>query len=79
MLNKKAEDGTHQQITLDGKQTMEFEVLWDTGEKIWKPLNVMKTDDPVTVAQVIKEDNTHWEWANRYIQRSFFDIVDRCD
>jgi len=36
---------------------MEVEVLWDTGEKSWEPLNVMKTDDPVTVAQYVKEKN----------------------
>ena len=29
-------------VTLDGKQTMEVEVLWDTGEKTWEPLTAMK-------------------------------------
>ena len=36
----------------NGKQIMEVEVLWDTGEKTWEPLNVMKTDDPVTVSLI---------------------------
>ena len=60
-------------VTLDGKQTMEVEVLWDTGEKTWEPLPWMMTDDPDTVAQYVKEKNlqeqpSYWKWANRYIK-----------
>ena len=37
---------------------MEVEVLWDTGEKTWVPLNIIKAYDPVTaVAQYVKEKN----------------------
>ena len=60
MFNREKEEGTHlwtfekitnhRKNTTSGKQIMEVEVLWDTGEKTWEPLNVMKTDDPVTVA-----------------------------
>jgi len=52
MLNREEEEGTHlwtfekitnhRKTTVNGKQIMEVEVLWDTAEK---------TDDPVTVAQ----------------------------
>ena len=67
MLNREKEEGTHlwtfekitnhRKNTINGKQIMEAEVLWDTGEKTWEPLNVMKTDDPVMVAQYVKERN----------------------
>ena len=44
---------------------MEVEVvLWDTEEKTWESLNMMKADDQVTVAQYVKEknfqDQPHW-------------------
>jgi hypothetical protein len=82
MINKPQEDGDqlwtfdrildHRLIKYDGKQIMEVEVLWDTGEKSWEPLNIIKTDDPVTVAQYVKErnlmDKPYWKWANRYIK-----------
>jgi hypothetical protein len=82
MLNKKVEDGKHlwtfDKITghhknkVDGKQIMEVEVFWDTGEKSWEPLNVMKADDSVTVSQYVKGKNlinqAFWRWANRYIK-----------
>ena len=31
---------------------MEIKVLWDTGEKTWEPLNVMKMDDPVSCGSI---------------------------
>ena len=76
MLNREKEEGTHlwtfekitnhRKNTTSGKQIMEVEVLWDTGER----LNVMKTDDLVTVAHFVKEknlqDQPYWKWANRY-------------
>ena len=52
LLNKDEETGhslwtfttilNHRPATLNGKQTMEVEVLWDTGEKTWEPLNIIK-------------------------------------
>lgn len=68
MLNKELEYGNnlrtafekvfiHQKAKLDGKQTMEVEVLWDTQEKTWEPLNIIKADGPITVAQYEKENN----------------------
>jgi len=82
MLNREKEEGTHlwtfdkitnhRKNTINGKQIMEVEVPWDTGEKTWEPLNVMKTDDPVTVAQYVNEKNLqdlpYWKWANRYVK-----------
>jgi len=51
---------------------MEIKVLWDTGEKTWEQHKVMKTDDPVTVAQYVKEQNLqdqpYWKGANRYVK-----------
>jgi len=67
MPNREEEEGTHlwtfkkitdhRKISTTGKQIMEVVVLWDIGEKTWEPLNVMKTDDPVTAAQYGKEKN----------------------
>ena len=37
----------HQRAKLDGKETMEVEVPWDTGEKTWEQLHIIKADDPV--------------------------------
>jgi hypothetical protein len=39
----------------DGKQVMKIKVLWYTGEETWEPLNVLKKDDPVTIAQYVQE------------------------
>ena len=82
LLNKDEETGhslwtftkilNHRKATLNGKQTMEVEVLWDTGEKTWEPLNIIKADDPVTVAQYVREKGLqgqpYWKWANRYLK-----------
>ena len=81
LLNKENEDGNeywtyseildHRKNTKkNGKQVMEVLVKWDTGEPTWEPLNVIKTDDPVTVAAYVKkknlEDNPYWKWAKKY-------------
>jgi hypothetical protein len=82
LLNKSDEDGhelwtfskilNHRERTNGGKKTMEVEVLWDMGEQTWEPLNNMKADDPVTVAQYVKEkdlvNKPYWKWANRYLK-----------
>ena len=51
---------------------MEVEVLWDTGEKMWEPLNTMKADDPVTISKCVEKngliDQPYWKWANRYLK-----------
>jgi hypothetical protein len=51
---------------------MKIKVLWYTGEETWEPLNVLKKDDPVTIAQYVQEkglkDKPHWKWANRYLK-----------
>ena len=43
----------------------------DTGEKTWEPLNMIKADDPVTVAQYVREKGIqgqpYWIWTNRYL------------
>ena len=62
MLNREEEEGTHlwtfekitnhRKATVNGKQIMEVEVLWDTWEKTWEPLNVMKMDDPVSCGSI---------------------------
>jgi hypothetical protein len=82
-LNHPSEDGTEVwtfQKILDhkitkqgnGKQEMKVKVLWDTGEETWEPLDTMKKDDPVTIAQYVQEkglkDKPFWKWANRYLK-----------
>ena len=82
MLNKETEDGyhlwtfkeilNHRKTTRDGKQLMEVEVLWDTGEKSWEPLSTIKVDDPITVAKYVEKkglvNKPQWKWANRYLK-----------
>ena len=34
---------------------LKLKVLWDTREKTWKPLNMMKADEQITVEQYVKE------------------------
>jgi hypothetical protein len=67
LINKQTEEGhtlwtfteilDHRKTNIDGKQTMEVLVKWDTGEPTWEPLNVIKADDPVTVASYVKKKN----------------------
>ena len=64
-LRKESEDGNHfsifekitghQTAKLDGKQTTEVEVLWDTGDKTWEPLNMMKDEMGQQISQEPKE------------------------
>jgi hypothetical protein len=82
MLNKETEEGhqlwtfekilNHRLVNIKGKKVMEVQVLWDMGEETWEPPNTMKTDDPVTVAQYVREkglmDKPYWKWANRYLK-----------
>ena len=62
----------HRLTKIDGKQTMEVEVLWDTGEKTWQPLNDMKADDPVTISKYVQAkglvNKPYWKWANKYLK-----------
>jgi len=65
LLNKETEDGHHlwtfkeilghRLIIRDGKNAMVVEVLWDTWERTWEPLNTFKTDDPVTVSKYVEK------------------------
>ena len=82
MLNKETEDGyhlwtfkeilNHRLVKRDGKNLMEIEVLWDTGEKTWEPLNTIKADDPITISKYVEKqgliDKPYWKWANRYLK-----------
>ena len=58
-------------------------VLWDAGEHTWEPLNIIKADDPVTVAQYVKVKNfpmiNHIGNGQQISQklRIFLGIVDR--
>jgi len=60
--------GTIQAIT----DALEVEVLCDTGEKTWEPLNTMKADEPITIAKYVKDKGLvkkqYWTWANNYIK-----------
>ena len=59
---------------------MEVEVLWDTGEKTWEPLNTIKANDPVTVSKYVEKkgliDQPYWKWANHYLKnkKKFFQL-----
>ena len=89
MVNREEEEGTHlwtfekitnhRRNTANGKQIMEVEVLWDTGEKTWEPLNVMKTDDPVMsrkrICKIYHIGNGLTGMSKT--QRSFSGIADR--
>jgi hypothetical protein len=80
LMNKDTEDGhqlwtfseilDHRRRKRDGKYIMEILVKWDTGEPTWEPLQVIKADDPITVASYVKEknlqDQPQWRWANQY-------------
>ena len=81
LLNKKDKDGAELwglQKILDHRWSKEKErkgrqdvlVLWDTGEKSWEPLEIIKKDDPVTVANYREErgllKKPLWKWAARY-------------
>ena len=59
-------------LLIDGKSIMQVKVLWDTDKDIWEPLNNMKADDPVTVAQYVEKkgfvDKSCWKWANQYLK-----------
>ena len=82
LLNKETEDGyhlwtfkeilDHRLVKREGKNVMEVEVLWDTGERSWEALNLMKADDPVTISQYVEKkgliDKPYWKWANRYLK-----------
>ena len=47
---------------------MEVKVLWDTKEETWEHFNVIKADDPFTVAKYVEArgltDKPFWKWAN---------------
>ena len=51
---------------------MGVEVLLDTGEKTWEPLNTTKADDPITVLKYVDKqglvDKPYWKRANRYLK-----------
>ena len=82
LLNKETEDGyclwtfkeilNHRLVKSKGKNTLEIEVLWDTGEKTWEPLNTMKADDPVTIYKYAERkgliNQPYWKWANHYLK-----------
>ena len=46
---------------------MECEVLWDTGERSWEPVDVLRKDDPITLAKYAAENGLAnqrgWKWA----------------
>ena len=50
------------------------EVLWDTGEITWEPINTIKKDDPVTLTLYAKEHDligtTGWKWARKYMKNN---------
>ena len=50
---------------VEGKAMVEL--LWDNGDVSWEPVNVIRKDDPVTLATYAKEkglDNTRgWKWT----------------
>ena len=35
---------------------MECKVLWDTGERLWEPVNVLRKDNPITLAKYAAEN-----------------------
>ena len=59
----------------------EVKVLWDTGEVSWEPMDVIRKDDPVTLAKYAKDKNLEnqagWKWAKRYTknQKKFIRLV----
>ena len=63
-MNKETEDGYYlwtfkeilnHRVRKKGKTSwMEVKVLWDTHEENWEPLNVIKADDPITVAKYVE-------------------------
>ena len=81
-LYKTAEEGNevwtfnkiinHKLTTENGKQIMKVLVEWDVGEPTWEPLSVIKKDDPISVAEYVKEKDIvhqpHWKWALKYIK-----------
>ena len=63
-MNRETEDGYHlwtfkeilnHGIRKTGKTSwMEVKVLLNTNEETWEPLNVIRADDPITVAKYVE-------------------------
>ena len=54
------------------KRKWEVEVLWDTREKTWEPMENVKRDDKLTLAKYAHDNNlvdtAGWKWARRLIK-----------
>ena len=47
-------------------------VRWDTGDITWEPLDNLKKDDPLTLAQYAKDKDltleSGWKWTKRFVK-----------
>ena len=78
LINRSGEDGepawTFQNITghrRDKKKKWIVEILWDTNEKTWEPIENIKATDPITLANYAKTNKLlgikGWKWAKDYV------------
>ena len=56
----------------NGKEEVFVKVEWDIGPPTWEPLEQMRKDDPVSVAEYVHKrglkGQRHWTWANKYLK-----------
>ena len=84
MINKQDEDGIERwefdhimdhRWSKDRKGKIDLLIKW-TGyeDPTWEPLEVIKVDDPITVAKYAQDKNltgqAMWKWAERYLKRT---------
>ena len=50
----------------------EVQILWDIDEVTWEPVEVIRKDDPITVAKYAKDkhltEQRGWAWAKRIVE-----------
>ena len=51
----------------------EVQILWDTDEVTWEPVEIVRKDDPITVARYAKDkhltEQRGWTWAKKIVER----------